>query len=229
MSKKENRPDACSASGTAPYTCDYDSTVMHPGQDSIVKSIADFVAEYATLDGFADECRAQCITYDDVLKGATMMYLSEIDRDDPPFRGQLKHELLEAANICIAAYNTGKRDELAPPGASEKDAYPDKKHAGECYRRLNELHPLQIALVVRELHHAKGVLWKDAGNDGSTSASIRPRGTTGAHTSRARTAWRGSSAATITRLRCAASMKPRQSCVQSARSSSRTRTPTWSP
>ena len=33
MGKKENRPDACTASGTASIICDYDSTFVSAGQD----------------------------------------------------------------------------------------------------------------------------------------------------------------------------------------------------
>lgn len=33
MGKKENRPDACTASGTASTICDYDSTSVFAGQD----------------------------------------------------------------------------------------------------------------------------------------------------------------------------------------------------
>lgn len=170
MSEKENRPDACSASGTAPTNCSYDSTAARLSQVS--DACLDYVAEYSTLDRFADECRNQAITYDDVLKGATVMYLSGVDRDNPPSQGQLKHELLAAANFCINAYNAGKRDELAPAGASEKDAYPDKKPVGERYKRLNELHPLQIALAVRELHGAVGIRLDESNSDGNFDIGV---------------------------------------------------------
>ena len=33
MGKKENRPDACAASGTASTICGYDSTFVSAGQD----------------------------------------------------------------------------------------------------------------------------------------------------------------------------------------------------
>ena len=73
------------------------------------------------------------------------MYLSEIDRDDPPSQGKLKHALLAATNRCIEAYNMGEQNEAAPPGASLKDRFPSQKPAGERYKRLSGLHPLQIA------------------------------------------------------------------------------------
>lgn len=55
----------------------------------------------------------QRITYDDVLRDSALMYLSEVDRDDPPDVGVLKHGLVAAANRCVEAYNLGQRDEQA--------------------------------------------------------------------------------------------------------------------
>lgn len=170
MDIKENRPDACTASGTAHTICGNDTTGTRSGQGLI--TLSDVVDEYISLDEFADYCREQRVTYDDVLRDSALMYLSEIDRDDLPPQGELKHGLVAAANRCIEAYNLGPRDELAPLGASLKDAFPSQKPASERYKRLSGLHPLQIALLLRELHHAKGVLWKDAGNDGNFDIGV---------------------------------------------------------
>ena len=93
------------------------------------------------------------------------MYLSEIDRDDPPSQGKLKHALLAATNRCIEAYNMGEQNEAAPPGASLKDRFPSQKPAGERYKRLSGLHPLQIALVLRELHGALGIRLDESNSD----------------------------------------------------------------
>lgn len=44
MGKKENRPDACTASGTA-STCDYDSTSVYAGQDMTENELIRTVTE----------------------------------------------------------------------------------------------------------------------------------------------------------------------------------------
>lgn len=129
MEAKENRPDACAAFGTA---------------NSIYK---DFSTDAPDIQGeltgpvLPDECAAdivsfcseQTIAYDDLLEYATLFYLQDKDPEDPPFRDTLKFELLTLTNRCIDAYNFGKRDPNAGPGAKLKDAYPDKKEGAERY------------------------------------------------------------------------------------------------
>lgn len=163
MSVKENRPDVCATFGTANPIYRNDTTDTRLGQ--VPYACSAVVDEYISLDGFADYCREQCITYDDVLRDSTLMYLSEIDRDDPPSQGKLKHALLAATNRCIEAYNMGEQNEAAPPGASLKDRFPSQKPAGERYKRLSGLHPLQIALVLRELHGALGIRLDESNSD----------------------------------------------------------------
>lgn len=163
MSVKENRPDVCATFGTANPICRNGTTDTRLGQ--VPYACSAVVDEYISLDGFADYCREQCITYDDVLRDSTLMYLSEIDRDDPPSQGKLKHALLAATNRCIEAYNMGEQNEAAPPGASLKDRFPSQKPAGERYKRLSGLHPLQIALVLRELHGALGIRLDESNSD----------------------------------------------------------------
>ena len=144
MGKKENRPDACTASGTA-STCDYDSTSVYAGQD---------------------------MTENELIRTVTEDYLAGIDVDIRPAPEQVERDLLQATNNAIEAYNLGPRDPSAPVGASLKDAYPDQK-MGEARLRLRKhLDPYQIALVVRELHHAVGILWKDAGDDGNFDIGV---------------------------------------------------------
>lgn len=120
MEVKENRPDACAASGTA---------------NSIYKDFstdAPDIQEELTGPVLPDECAAdivsfcseQTIAYDDLLEYATLFYLQDKDPEDPPFRDTLKFELLTLTNRCIDAYNFGKRDPNAAPGAKLKDAYP---------------------------------------------------------------------------------------------------------
>lgn len=119
MEVKENRPDACAASGTA---------------NSIYKDFstdAPDIQEELTGPVLPDECAAdivsfcseQTIAYDDLLEYATLFYLQDKDPEDPPFRDTLKFELLTLTNRCIDAYNFGKRDPNAAPGAKLKDAY----------------------------------------------------------------------------------------------------------
>lgn len=117
-------------------------------------------------------CAEQSVAYDDLLEYATLSYLSDIDVDIPLVPETLKYELLTLTNRCIDAYNLGLRDESAPAGASLKDAYPDQKPQGERYKRLSGLHPMQIALVLRELHHAVCVCWSDARDDGNYDIGI---------------------------------------------------------
>ena len=99
MGKKENRPVACAASGTA-STCDYDSTFVSAGQD---------------------------MTENELIRKVTEEYLAGIDADIRPAPEQVERELLQATNNAIEAYNLGPRDPSAPVGAKQKDAYPDQK------------------------------------------------------------------------------------------------------
>lgn len=144
MGKKENRPDACTASGTA-STCDYDSTSVYAGQD---------------------------MTENELIRTVTEDYLADIDVDICSAPEQVERELLQATNNAIEAYNRGPRDPSAPVGASLKDAYPDQKTGDARLRLRKHLDPYQIALIVRELHHAVGILWKDAGDDGNFDIGV---------------------------------------------------------
>ena len=151
MEAKENRPDACTASGTAKSIYKYSSTDVPDIQEEkgwlcLPEDCVDMVAV----------CEEQSIAYDNLLAYAALSYLQGIDAENPPFRDTLKFELLTLTNRCIDAYNLGKRDPNAPAGAKRKDAYPDEKQGAERYKRLSGLHFLQIAIVLRELHHAIG-------------------------------------------------------------------------
>ena len=96
MGKKENRPDACTASGTASTICDYDSTFVSAGQD---------------------------MTENELIRRVTEDYLAGIDADIRPAPEDVERELLQATNNAIEAYNLGPRDPSAPMGAEQKDAY----------------------------------------------------------------------------------------------------------
>ena len=150
MEAKENRPDACTASGTADSIYKYFSTDAPDIQEEkgwlcLPEDCVDMVVV----------CEEQSIAYDNLLAYAALSYLQGIDAENPPSRDTLKFELLTLTNRCIDAYNLGKRDPNAPAGAKRKDAYPDEKQGAERYKRLSGLHFLQIAIVLRELHHAK--------------------------------------------------------------------------
>ncbi|WP_026181824.1 hypothetical protein [Alloscardovia criceti] len=154
MKAKENRPDACAASGTAKSIYKYLSTDAPDIQEEkgwlcLPEDCADMVAF----------CEEQIIAY------AALSYLQGIDPENPPSRDTLKFELLTLTNRCIDAYNLGKRDPNAGPGAKSKDAYPDQKQGAERYKRLSGLHFLQIAIVLRELHHAIGIPCNRADDD----------------------------------------------------------------
>lgn len=149
MEVKENRPDACAASGTA---------------NSIYKDFstdAPDIQEELTGPVLPDECAAdivsfcseQTIAYDDLLEYATLFYLQDKDPEDPPFRDTLKFELLTLTNRCIDAYNFGKRDPNAAPGAKLKDAYPDKKEGAERYGP--RVHDLRHTFAVRSMQKLK--------------------------------------------------------------------------
>lgn len=137
MGEKENRPVACAASGTV-STCDYDSTSVSAGQD---------------------------MTENELIRTVTENYLAGIDMDDRPAPEQVERELLQATNNDIEAYNLGPRDPSAPVGAKQKDAYPDQKKGDARLRLRKHLDPYQIALIVRELHHAVGIRLDDSNSD----------------------------------------------------------------
>ena len=138
MGKKDNRPDACTGFWTD-STCDYDSTSVYAGQD---------------------------MTENELIRTVTEEYLAGIDVDICPAPEQVERELLQATNNAIEEYNRGPRDPNAPVGASLKDAYPDQKPPGDARLRLRKhLDPYQIALIVRELHHAVGIRLDDSNSD----------------------------------------------------------------
>lgn len=167
MEAKENRPDACAASGTANPIKNYFSTDAPDIQEE--KGL--YLPEGCVADvvGF---CEEQSVAYDDLLAYVTLYYLQDIDSENPPARDTLKFELLTLTNRCIDAYNLGKRDENAPTGAKEKDAYPDRKQGSDRYKRLNGLHFLQIAIILRELHRAVGIPCNKADDDGNFDIGV---------------------------------------------------------
>lgn len=168
MEAKENRPDACTASGTAQSIYKDFSTDAPDIQEELTGLVLpeDCAADIVSF------CSEQTIAYDDLLEYATLFYLQDKDPEDPPFRDTLKFELLTLTNRCIDAYNLGKRDPNAAPGAKLKDAYPDHKEGAERYKRLSGLHTLQIAVILYKLHHAVGILWNNSHDDGNFDIGI---------------------------------------------------------
>lgn len=168
MEAKENRPDACTASGTAKSIYKYFSTDAPDIQEEKgwLCLPDDCAADIVSF------CEEQVIAYDNLLAYAALFYLQDVDPDKPPSRDTLKFELLTLTNRCIDAYNLGKRDPNAGPGAKMKDAYPDQKQGAERYKRLSGLHFLQIAIVLRELHHAIGIPCNRADDDGNFDIGV---------------------------------------------------------
>lgn len=145
MRQKENRPSAGDAYGTVPFNC---------------------------INDITDMCESQSIAYDDLLEAVTLAYLSDIDADLSPDFSTVKVELLEITNDCIEKYNLGRPDENVPTTAKKSERYPDAKKPEARYRRLTALHPLQIAILIRELHHGVGILWNKAENEGNFDIGI---------------------------------------------------------
>lgn len=145
MRQKENRPGAGDAYGTVPFNCINDTT---------------------------DMSESQSIAYDDLLEAVTLAYLSDVDADLSPDFSTVKVELLNMTNDCIERYNLGRPDENVPPTAKKSERYPDAKKPEARYRRLTALHPLQIAILIRELHHGVGILWNKAENEGNFDIGI---------------------------------------------------------
>ena len=168
MEAKENRPDACTASGTAKPIYKYSSTDTPDIQEELT---GPFLPDDCAAD-IVSFCSEQTIAYDDLLEYATLFYLQDIDPENPPSRDTLKFELLTLTNSCIDAYNLGKRNPNAGPGAKPKDAYPDQKQGAERYKRLSGLHTLQIAIILYKLHHAVGILWNNSHDDGNFDIGI---------------------------------------------------------
>lgn len=118
-------------------------------------------------------CSEQTIAYDDLLEYATLFYLQDKDPEDPPFRDTLKFELLTLTNRCIDAYNFGKRDPNAGPGAKLKDAYPDKKEgAGALQAPVGSPYLAGLPSFLYKLHHAVGILWNNSHDDGNFDIGI---------------------------------------------------------
>ena len=130
MEAKENRPDACTASGTAKSIYKYFSTDAPDIQEEKgwLCLPEDCAADIVSF------CEEQSIAYDNLLAYAALSYLQGIDPENPLARDTLKFELLTLTNRCIDAYNLGKRDPNAAPGAKRKDAYPDEKQGAERYK-----------------------------------------------------------------------------------------------
>ena len=85
MKAKENRPDACTASGTAKSIYKYFSTDATDIQDEtgwlfLPEDCVDVVAF----------CEEQSIAYDNLLAYAALSYLQGIDAENPPSRDTLK-------------------------------------------------------------------------------------------------------------------------------------------
>ncbi len=111
-------------------------------------------------------------TYNELIRTVTEDYLGGVDMDSIPSPETIENELLQATNNAIERYNLGPRDENAPIGAKLKDAYPDQKPPGERLKKLRELLPLQIALAIKQVHHAKLICWAADEGDGNYDVGV---------------------------------------------------------
>lgn len=94
METKENRPDACAASGTAQSIYEYLSTDVPDIQEEKgwLYLPDDCAADIVSF------CSEQSIAYDNLLAYAALFYLQDKDPEDPPSRDTLKFELLTLTN-----------------------------------------------------------------------------------------------------------------------------------
>lgn len=111
-------------------------------------------------------------TYNELIRTVTEDYLADIDMDSIPSPSVIEGELLQATNNAIQEYNLGPRDQNAPIGAKLKDAYPDQKPPGERLKKLKELLPFQIALAIKQVHHAKLICWAADEGDGNYDVGV---------------------------------------------------------
>lgn len=99
-------------------------------------------------------------------------YLSGLDADCPPPFFTVERELLAATNNAIEEWNLGPRDPSAPVGAPKKEAYPEQKPPSECLSKLKTLLPLQVALAIKYVHHAKLICLSDREEDGNYEIGV---------------------------------------------------------
>ena len=99
-------------------------------------------------------------------------YLSGLDADCPPPFFTVERELLSATNNAIEAWNLGPRDPSAPAGAPNNEAYPEQKPPSERLSKLKTLLPLQVALAIKYVHHAKLICLSDREEDGNYEIGV---------------------------------------------------------
>ena len=87
MEVKENRPDACAASGTANSIYKDFSTDAPDIQEELTGPVLpdDCAADIVSF------CSEQTIAYDDLLEYAALFYLQDVDPEDPPSRDRRRH------------------------------------------------------------------------------------------------------------------------------------------
>lgn len=112
------------------------------------------------------------LTYNELIRSTTEEYLKGVDPSGSPEPAVIESELLEATNKAIEEYNMGPRDPNAPDGAPLKDAYPEQKKPDERIRKLKELVPRQLALILKHVHHAKLISWSEDGGDGNYDIGV---------------------------------------------------------
>ena len=89
--------------------------------------------------------------YDEMIEFETMNYLEGMDKDNPPFPGTVKREILECINSAIDTHNKGPED---PPGSGE---YPHPMKGDDKYKKLKTLPVRQVALILIHRHRVRRI------------------------------------------------------------------------
>lgn len=112
------------------------------------------------------------LTPNELYRTVSEDHLSGLDADCPPPFFTVERELLSATNNAIEAWNLGPRDPSAPVGAPKKEAYPEQKPPSERLSKLKTLLPLQVALAIKHVHHAKLICLSDREEDGNYEIGV---------------------------------------------------------
>ena len=112
------------------------------------------------------------LTPNELYRTVSEDHLSGLDADCPPPFFTVERELLSATNNAIEAWNLGPRDPSAPVGAPKKEAYPEQKPPSERLSKLKTLLPLQVALAIKHIHHAKLICLSDREEDGNYEIGV---------------------------------------------------------
>lgn len=163
MTKKENRPGAGDANGTANNAVSsYSTASVSAGQDNM---LLDVPTRYDGRKKLLDSCRDQEIPYDDLLRYAAIACFEKYKgwgSYDAEEYGRIKHDVVELTNDCVKAYNEGPAD---PHATKDSERFPDEKKGAARYKHISAMHPLQIAIAILVFDHAKCIECGTVGDD----------------------------------------------------------------